>query len=123
MWNLWKRTSLYDGEAKEGQFDYLEISSYFCFDKHTDVLGVLSDQTCSDLGFDEVFMYADRTVSRIGQQYLYNLMRTISEKPNGIERNESLIRQLASNKYLREEVVKELQVLSSADAEHIRAVM
>lgn len=116
MWNLWKRTPLYNGEVKGDQFDSLEISSYFRFDKHTDALGVLSDQTCSDLGFDEVFMYADRTVSRIGQQYLYNLMRTISGKPNEIECNEQLIGELSDNADLREEVVKELQVLSSADA-------
>lgn len=84
MWKPWGHTSYYGGEEKTEDYNFFEISSFFRFDKHQRALGVLSEQTCADLGFEDLFMFSDRTVSRVGQQYLYNLMRTISAGAKGV---------------------------------------
>lgn len=47
----WKQTPSYKGEEKAESYNFFDISSFFRFDTHRNALGVLSDQTCSDLGF------------------------------------------------------------------------
>lgn len=123
MWKPWKKISNYQGEKKTEDYNFFEISSFFRFDTHQKALGVLSDQTCSDLGFDDLFMFADRTVSRVGQQYLYNLMRTISDKANEIEQNEPIISQLETHPEWHEELAKDLHILNSADAYSIAPLL
>ena len=60
----WKQTPSYKGEEKAESYNFFDISSFFRFDTHRNALGVLSDQTCSDLGFEDLFMFSDRTASR-----------------------------------------------------------
>ncbi len=38
---------------------------------------MLSDKTCNDMDFEELFMFIDRTRSKEGQQYLYKKLRVI----------------------------------------------
>ncbi|WP_288207881.1 hypothetical protein [uncultured Parabacteroides sp.] len=123
IWKPWKRTPEYKGEEKTEDYNFFEISSFFRFDKHQRALGVLSEQTCADLGFEDLFMFSDRTVSRVGQQYLYNLMRTIPAGANEVEQNEPLINRLATNPGLHAEVIKDLHVLSAPDAYSIAPLM
>lgn len=123
IWKLRKRTSYYQGEEKAENYDFFEISSFFRFDTHQKALGVLSEQTCSDLGFDDLFMFSDRTVSRVGQQYLYNLMRIIPGKANEIEQNEPLISNLEAHPVLHEEILKDLHILSDPDAYSIAPLL
>ena len=47
----WKQTPSYKGEEKAESYNFFDISSFFRFDTPRNALGVLSDQTCSDLGF------------------------------------------------------------------------
>lgn len=123
IWKLWKKVPIYNGEEKVEDYNFFEISSFFRFDTHRNAVGVLSDQTCSDLGFDDLFMFSDRTVSRVGQQYLYNLMRTIPDKANEITESEPLISSLAAQPELHKEIVKDLQVLSVPDAYSIAPLL
>ena len=80
IFNFRKHPAGYGGEEKAETYDFFEIAAFFRCDSHKQALGVLSEQTCSDLGLDDLFMFTDRTASRVGQQYLYNLMRTIPAK-------------------------------------------
>lgn len=119
----WKQTPSYKGEEKAESYNFFDISSFFRFDTHRNALGVLSDQTCSDLGFENLFMFSDRTASRVGQQYLYNLMRIIPDKAGEIERHEALINELSSHPDLQEELVKDLQILNTHEAYSIASLM
>jgi len=40
---------------------------------------VIFEKTCNDLDFEELFMFKDRTTSKVGQQYLYNILRNIPD--------------------------------------------
>ena len=68
-------------------------------------------------------MFSDRTASRVGQQYLYNLMRIIPDKAGEIERHEALINELSSHPDLQEELVKDLQILNTHEAYSIASLM
>lgn len=53
----WKQTPSYKGEEKAESYNFFDISSFFRFDTHRNALGVLSDQTCSDLGFEDLLCF------------------------------------------------------------------
>ncbi|MFT4804770.1 MAG: hypothetical protein ACI9YE_001977, partial [Psychroserpens sp.] len=69
------------GQLKEDSFDFELIGKYFRNKDNSKAHQVLSDKTCNDLDFEDLYTFLDRTHSKIGQQYLYNKLRTI-------ERNE-----------------------------------
>lgn len=113
---LGKPTERYAGKIKTGMFDYAEIAAYFHHNKQGDSYSVLSDQTYSDLGVEDLFSFTDRTSSRVGQQYLYNLLRTIPVGKSEIEQHEDLIDQFSTNSNMREGLTKILSGLQSTDA-------
>lgn len=80
-------------------------------------------QTCSDLGLDDLFMFTDRTASRVGQQYLYNLMRTIPAKEGEIKANEAIIEKLSADSGGHASVVKELHTLQAVEAYSIAPLL
>ena len=63
-----RRARSYAGEIKSETFNLTDISAYFRYRKEVEGDNLLSDQTYSDLGVEELFTFADRTVSRVGQQ-------------------------------------------------------
>ncbi|WP_107038871.1 MutS-related protein [Brumimicrobium mesophilum] len=77
------------GKKKEDEYyDFEKISLYFDNNRHrNDAYHIISDKCKNDLDFNEVFKYIDRTTSKIGQQYLYNRLSTITnvEELNEIE--------------------------------------
>jgi len=54
---------------------------------------VITDRTCNDLDFEELFMFLDRTHSKPGQQYLYNQVRCI-QSSHHFEQDERIINQI-----------------------------
>jgi hypothetical protein len=70
------------GNLKSDSFDFENIESYFHKKDNSATFHTLSDKTCNDMDFAELFMFIDRTNSRIGQQYLYNKLRNIPADPN-----------------------------------------
>ena len=60
------------GEIKNDPFYFYSIERYFRNKDHKGAFQILSDKTCNDLDFNELFMFVDRTSSKIGQQFLYN---------------------------------------------------
>ena len=75
----------------------------------------LDDKTWADLNLDQVFEFIDRTSSRVGQQYLYDLLRTPKFEEEPLLKLERLVNRFKDDK-LREEVQVELQRLNSKDA-------
>ena len=68
------------GNLKRDSFDFDNIESYFRKKDNSTAFQSLSDKTCNDLDFQELFMYVDRTNSRVGQQYFYKKLRNIPVK-------------------------------------------
>jgi DNA mismatch repair ATPase MutS len=75
----------------------------------------LDDKTWVDLNLDQVFEFIDRTSSRVGQQYLYDLLRTPKFEEEPLLKLERLVSRFKDDK-LREEVQVELQRLNQKDA-------
>ena len=72
-----KKEILIDGKLKKENFNFYRISSYYRNIEINNPFYTVNDRTWEDLELDEVFTYIDRTISRIGQQYLYYKLRVI----------------------------------------------
>lgn len=55
------------GHPKPEDFNYALIDKYFRKKKHHNALQVISETTCNDLDFEELFCFLDRTQTPIGQ--------------------------------------------------------
>ena len=107
------------GQIKEDSFNFEQIENYFRKKDHTKSFQVLSDKTCNDLDFNELFMFVDRTNSRVGQHYLYNKLRTIpSDSFNSVE-VEQLIDYFTLNTEFRIEIQSQLANLNDFEAFYI----
>ena len=92
-----KRIKTSFGKLKDDNFNFELIEKYFKNKDNSDSFQVLSDKTCNDLDFEELFMFIDRTNSKVGQQYLYNRLRTIPINENGKFLNEKIINRLSND--------------------------
>ncbi len=107
------------GRVKTEGFNFDLIKRYYQHKEDKDAFQVLSDQTCDDLDFDLFFSFADRTSSKIGQQYLYDRMRTIESSPEAIELQEKAIKQLLDKPEERLKIQYQLQQLNHDQAYYI----
>jgi hypothetical protein len=89
------------GKVKKDSFYFESIEKYFRNKDHTSAFQILSDKTCNDLGFNELFMFVDRTTSKVGQQFLYNTLRTIPTNSDKFREQENLIEQITKDQNLR----------------------
>ena len=106
----------YEGEIKSDSFNLNDIAPYFRYKKQAEGSNPLSDQTYADLGIEEFFSFADRTVSRVGQQYLYSLLRIHPRGKGEIETHEDVIGQLETNEDFRSKLVQALSRLRDPEA-------
>ena len=53
---------------KMDTFDFEYIARYFQKKDHATAFQILSEKTCNDLDFRELFMFIDRTNSKVTQQ-------------------------------------------------------
>jgi Mismatch repair ATPase (MutS family) len=107
------------GNLKPDSFDFENIESYFRKKDNSTVFQSLSDKTCNDLDFQELFMFIDRTNSRIGQQYLYNKLRNIPADSAENTRNEKLLDEFTNNSDLRVSVQRQLNKLNDIEVYYI----
>jgi len=106
------------GQIKSETFLFSWISEYFLKAHKSESSHVLSDEVCNDLDFDELFMFLDRTNSKIGQQYLYHHLRTCNG--NTITKEEEyLIRRINEDEQLRSFLEKQLSKLDQKEAFYI----
>ena len=109
------------GKLKNESFDMEQIESYFRKKDHSGAFQVLSDKTCNDLDFQELYLFIDRTHSKIGQQFLYNRLRTIPAS-NEIAGFEPLIGKFANDVDFRVNIQSELARLNDREAFYITSL-
>jgi DNA mismatch repair ATPase MutS len=107
------------GNLKEDSFRFEQIENYFRRKDHSSANQVLSDKTCNDLDFNEIFMFIDRTSSKIGQQYLFDKLRVIPNDTLEIVADENLIREFTNNPDLRVYIQRLLGKLNTKEAFYI----
>lgn len=100
------------GQIKEDAFNFDLIEKYSKSKALSGNFQKLSDKTCNDLDFDELFMFADRTNSRIGQQYLYHKLRNIPLFNSDQSKDERIIHDLKENVAFRLNVQTQLSKLN-----------
>jgi len=110
------------GNLKEDSFDFESIESYFRKKKHSTAFQALSDKTCNDLDFEELFMFIDRTTSRVGQQYLYNKLRTIPLHQTEHIRHEKLLEEFTQHPDFRVTVQCQLNKLKEKEVFYISSL-
>jgi len=70
------------GKAKNGRYiDLDSVENYFLntIAESADKLQLISDKIANDLYLDDVFKLVDRTISKVGQQFLYARLRTFDQ--------------------------------------------
>lgn len=110
------------GQVKNDTFDFERIESYFRRKDNSNCFQVLTDKTCNDLDFQELFMFIDRTNSKVGQQFLYNKLRTIPADLKDISLHEKIIARLTENADLRLSIQSHLAQLNENEAFYITAL-
>lgn len=106
-------------KMKDEAFYFERIEQYFAGSDKSDVYQTITDRTYKDLDLDEVFMFADRTVSKVGQQYLYHVLRTIPLESGRSDNFEKLLSAFEEKPELKDTVVCLLFRLSKNEAYYI----
>lgn len=107
------------GKLKDDSFDFKSIKKYFKNKDNSKAFQVLSDKTCNDLDFEELFMFLDRTTSKVGQQYLYNKLRVIDVNIQKTKIDEEIIDILSQDSNFRIKIQSLLEKLSKYDVYRI----
>lgn len=92
------------GQTKTEGFPLDLIKRYFNRKDHSNAYHVLSEQTCNDLDLDLFYCYIDRTRSKIGQQFLYNRLRTAHHSLEKTNHQEMVVRELLNDTQTRTEI-------------------
>ncbi|PTB91342.1 DNA mismatch repair protein MutS, partial [Marivirga lumbricoides] len=100
------------GNIKEEKFYFQNIERYYRNKKIIGDSKTISDETALDLDFDDLFMYLDRTTSKVGQQYLYYLLRNIHADQSKKAIKEQLIHKFINDESFRLKVQLTLNELS-----------
>jgi hypothetical protein len=106
------------GKPKDDAFKFELIEHYFRKKDKSSAVQVISDQTMRDLDFYSLFAFADRTNSRIGQQWLFNTLLTLNAAPD-FDEQEKIIDHVTKNEFDRLKTQIVLSRLSDAKAFHI----
>lgn len=112
-------TNTSEGGVKDEVFDFPLIKKFHENENHHDAFQVLSDKTCNDLDFDELFMVLDRTNSKVGQQYLYDQLRTIKRNKPLTDLNERLISRISEDVNFRKTLAEAIGKLNQTEAYYI----
>jgi hypothetical protein len=103
-------------------FNFAHIEKFFTKADTHDAFQVISDRTFKDLDLEDVFRFIDRTSSRVGQQYLYYLLRCIPANNQRSDRLEERINAFQQNPALRASVTNEFSKLSERGAYHVSSL-
>ena len=103
------------GKKKEIPLNVYQVARFHARKEHAEGVHVLSDKTISALDFPALFAFLDRTVSRIGQQWLFS--RLASYGPNeDVNEFEAVISYAAENEQQRLEAQLALTRLQHENA-------
>lgn len=103
------------GRSPESKRDQEFTRTYFEFNEHSSFENsyCLDDDTWADLNLDAIFSLADRTITPVGSQYLYNLLRHPLLDAKILNERENLVTGFFENENLREKT--QLALLGLAD--------
>ncbi|WP_375580889.1 DNA mismatch repair protein MutS [Marivirga tractuosa] len=107
------------GKIKTETFLFSWISEFFLKAHKSESSHVITDEVCNDLDFDELFMFLDRTNSKIGQQYLYNQLRVFDNDTKIDKEEEKWIQKIAEDDQLRLVLEAQLSKLKQTEAFYI----
>jgi DNA mismatch repair ATPase MutS len=110
------------GQMKNDSFDFERIEKYFRNKDNSDSFQILSDKACNDLDFQELFMFIDRTNSKIGQQFLYNKLRVIPSDSKNTLLFEELIEKLTRDDIFRVNIQQQLEKLNNNETYFISSL-
>lgn len=110
------------GKLKDDSFHFEFIESYFRNADKSNSFQIITDKTCKDLDFEELFMFIDRTSSKVGQQYLYNKLRNVPKSSTENELSERLINEFSENADFRVNVQLQLSKLNKQESYYIASL-
>lgn len=110
------------GKIKDDNFNFEQIEGYFKKKDRSGVLQVLNEKTCNDLDFNQLFMFIDRTNSKVGQSFLYNKLRTIPFRSSKTAVTEKLIEDFTLKVDFRLNVQNQLAELNEYEAFYISSL-
>jgi hypothetical protein len=110
------------GNFKSDSFNFDLIDAYFRKKNNSNPQQILSDKTFHDLDLHDLFMYIDRTHSKVGQQCLYNKLRTFPSDSQTWERDEKIIEEIARNSDLRTFSQIQLSALDHYNAFYLHSI-
>ena len=99
-------------KVKIDDFDFERIASYSNGKEHSEHMQFLSDRTCTDLDFEDLFVLVDRTNSKVGQQYLYDILRSIPSNDFRANSFEKIIKTLDASPEIEKSLVFSLSKLN-----------
>ncbi len=108
---------------KNTTFDFEKIGLFYTHQDKSEVLQVISDRSLEDLDFENLFMYLDRTCSKVGQQYLYATLRTIPNDKNRRTHFEPIIGFLKANNKIKQSIVLALNRLNKPGAYYLQSLI
>jgi len=107
------------GQAKNSRYiDLDSVENYFLntIADSAEKLQLISDKVATDLYLNEVFKLVDRTVSRVGQQFLYARLRTLDKDPAALIIQDAFAELIAGDEELRLDTQVTLQKLEKNDS-------
>jgi hypothetical protein len=106
-------------EAKNSRYiDLDSVENYFLntIADSADKLQLISDKVATDLYLNDVFKLVDRTISRVGQQFLYARLRTLDKDPKDLLVQDAFAELMAQDEELRLDTQVILQKLEKNDS-------
>ena len=115
-----KKNSLSDtwNKIKDEPYEFDSIEFYFKKKKQESALQVINSKIINDIDLHELFMFIDRTNSRVGQQYLLNKFFTINTCLS-FDSQEKLIKYFNENETKRKKTRDLLSRLNRHEAYYI----
>jgi hypothetical protein len=118
LFSKFQQSNFVTNKRNEESYNFDLIEYYFKNENISFSIQKISDKTINDIDFHELFIFLNRTQSKVGQQYFYNQLLTISSKSN-FDEQEQLIDQLASNKNNRLKAQSLLSKLSKRNTYYL----
>jgi hypothetical protein len=107
------------GQPKNSRYiDLDSVENYFLntIADSAEKLQLISDKVATDLYLNDVFKLVDRTVSRVGQQFLYSRLRTLDKDPAALMVQDAFAELMAADEELRLDIQVALQKLEKNDS-------
>lgn len=116
-----RQRELEENWGKEKNSRYIDLDSvenYFLntIAESAEKLQLISDKIANDLYLDDIFKLVDRTISRVGQQYLYARLRTIDKDPAELFAQDQFAELIATDAQVRMDAQMALLKLQKNDS-------